>query len=591
MATVLYLNNTMVYPDSNQTIRMTLENPYFTESEAYTLEVTLPTDILENRKFFGNIHRMERSKQTEPMDCRMMVNNRPVLVGTARVTQVTETAVKVQLLGGRSEINFLSSENKDYIDELDLGYVIATRVTRVGTIDSSGGGRAEYIYSLSTGMRIKSTPVYDETQMQFGHTRQLCLVDLVQFCIEHYGFSLERNDIDVAPWNNIYIATAMDTRIIRHTLPHWTVSEFLKEACRFFNVTIYTDPIHKTASIVSNTDLPNRSTVSLTPIDEYTAELTEDDEAGCMANDTLEYQLSDSEHHDYDMIDEELRKTASRLEYASRSAALQAWQEMSSVVRDKKVFSTATEGDYASWTHEFNWKDQNTPSEQFTKIDMFAPLDRGGNTTELKIVPVAMGYIYEEIENPGSAVYKYWLVIPSMANPMPGEGYGQRMGGRRGSSGTASEDSTSVQDYIEGSSLPEKTEKEDRMQVMFVDDTVQTYGAYYTSVQDTWEEYEGTVGFTDADLKPQFAGSAHLPWSLSLNPTRTSSYLGLLHRNGYSFNTKVKTTMKFAADEIPDPRSIFIIKNKRYGCEKIEANIDSSGFDRLMTGYFYEMTS
>lgn len=585
----MYLNDTKVYPDSNQTIRMTRENPYFTDSEAYTLEVSLPTGIIGNRRFFGNIQRIERTKQTEPMTCRLLVNNRPVLVGTARVTQVTDIAVKVQLLGGKSEVNFLSSENKDYIDELDLGYVIATRRTRGGTIDNSEDGRAEYTYSLSTGMRIKSTPVYDETQMQFRHTRQLCLVDLMQFCIEHYGFTLERNDVDIAPWNSIYIATAMDTRIIRHTLPHWTVREFLKEACNLFNVTIYTDQIQKTARIVSNIDLSSHESISITPLEEYTADLAEE-ESGCMANDTLDYQLSDSEHHDYDKIDEELRDTISRQNYNSRTAALQAWQGMSTSVRDKMVFSTETEGDYASWTHDFNWKDQNTPAEQFTKIDMFAPLKRGNNTKELKIVPVAMGYIYEETEREGNAVYKYWLVIPSMTNPMPKEGYGQRMGGRRGSSGSSSEsDSTSVQDYIEGCGVPDKTEKEDRMQVMFVDDTVQTYGAYYTSVQDVWEEYEGTVGFTDADLKPQFAGSAHLPWSLSLNPTRTSSYIGLLHRNGYSFNTKAKISIKFAADEMPDPTFIYIVKNKRYGCEKIEANIDSNGFDRIMTGYFYEM--
>lgn len=589
MATILYLNDTMVYPDSNQTIRMTRENPYFTDSEAYTLEVSLPTGILENRHFFDNIQRIERTKRPEPMTCRLLVNNRPVLVGTARVTQVTDIAVRVQLLGGKSEVNFLSSENNDYIDELDLGYVIATRRSRAGSIDDSEDGRTEYSYSLSTGMRIRSTPVYDETKMQFRHTRQLCLVDLMQFCIEHYGFTLERNDVDTAPWSNIYIATAMDTRIIRHTLPHWTVREFLKEACKLFNVTIYTDQIRKTASIVSNIDLPAHDTICITPVDEYTADLA-DEESGCMANDTLEYQLSDSEHHDYDKMDEELREAISRQDYSSRSAALQAWQGMSASVRDKTVFSTETEGDYASWTHDFNWKDQNTPSEQFTKIDMFAPLKRGDNTAGLKIVPVAMGYIYEETETSGGAVYKYWLVMPSMANPMPGEGYGQRMGGQRGASGSSPENgSTSVQDYIEGSGVPEKTEKEDRMQIMFVDDTVQTYGAYYTSVQDVWEEYEGTVGFTDADLKPQFAGSAHLPWSLSLNPTRASSYIGLLHRNGYSFNTRAKTSIKFAADEMPDPRCIFIIKNKRYGCEKIEANIDGSGFDRLMTGYFYEM--
>lgn len=86
MATVLYLNNTQVYPDSSQSIKLIRENPYFTESESYTLEVNLPMSILENRRFFGNIHRIEKAKQIDPMNCRMLVDNRPVLDGKARVT-------------------------------------------------------------------------------------------------------------------------------------------------------------------------------------------------------------------------------------------------------------------------------------------------------------------------------------------------------------------------------------------------------------------------------------------------------------------------------------------------------------------------
>lgn len=582
MATILYLNDTQVFPDCSQTIRITRENPYFTESESYTLEVTLPTSILENRQFFGNIQRMDCTKHIETMSCRLIANNRPVLSGSARVTQVTDTSVKVQLLGGRSEVNFLSSENKDYIDEMDLGTVISTRA---GTTIS---GRVIWSYHLSSGLRIKSTPVYDETNQSCGETRQLCLIDLMSFCIRHYGFTLERNDIDVSPWNNIYIATALATRVIRHTLPHWTVNEFLKEACRFFNVTIYTDQINKTASIVSNVGLPGSGIVSLTPVDEYTADMSEE-ESECIANDTLEFQLSDSEHHEYDMIDSELRSVITRQSYASRAEALQAWLSMGAADRAVRVFTTEAEGDYASWLHNFNWKNQNPPSEQFTKIDVFAPLSRGANTMNLKIVPVAIGYIYEEIERDGG-VYKNWWAVPSMSNSYPREGYGQPLGGRRGaSSGSQSGDGTSVQEYIEGSGIQEETGKEDRMQVMFVDETSQTYGAYYTSIRDTWEEYTGSVGFTDADLKPQFAGETHQPWSLSLNPTHATYYLGLLHRNGYSFNTKAKNAIKFVSDVLPDPRSIFLIRNKRYGCEKIEASVSADGLERLMTGYFYEM--
>jgi hypothetical protein len=52
---------------------------------------------------------------------------------------------------------------------------------------------------------------------------------------------------------------------------------------------------------------------------------------------------------------------------------------------------------------------------------------------------------------------------------------------------------------------------------------------------------------------------------------------------------KARHTFRFLADRMPDPRDIFIVRGKHYACEKIEASVKADGFDRLMTGYFYEM--
>ena len=59
---------------------------------------------------------------------------------------------------------------------------------------------------------------------------------------------------------------------------------------------------------------------------------------------------------------------------------------------------------------------------------------------------------------------------------------------------------------------------------------------------------------------------------------------------GFSFNMKAKLTLKIEADTMPDPTNIFLIRGKRYGCEKIEATVLDWGLERLMTGYFYEMS-
>ena len=108
MAVTLYLNNKQVFPDNTQNIKLTNENTYFGRADSYTLDVTLPMNVLENRMFFENINRLERSKKVRRMECRLYVDNRCLISGSAKTTQVTERDVKVQLLGGLSEINFLS---------------------------------------------------------------------------------------------------------------------------------------------------------------------------------------------------------------------------------------------------------------------------------------------------------------------------------------------------------------------------------------------------------------------------------------------------------------------------------------------------
>lgn len=102
--------------------KLTRENPYFTESESYTLDITLPMDILENRQFFGNIQRIDASKKSMKYKCRLVVDDKPMLDGTAKVTQVTYLDVKVQLLGGNSELNFNTADEKVYIDEMELAH-------------------------------------------------------------------------------------------------------------------------------------------------------------------------------------------------------------------------------------------------------------------------------------------------------------------------------------------------------------------------------------------------------------------------------------------------------------------------------------
>ncbi|MCM1356915.1 MAG: hypothetical protein NC212_10990 [Staphylococcus sp.] len=102
-------------------IKFTEENPYFTKTSSYTYEIELPLDIEANRQIFGYVNRLDVVKDSPAMSARLVVDNRTLLVGTAHATSVTNTAVKVQLLGSEASYNYGNKMDETYIDELEMG--------------------------------------------------------------------------------------------------------------------------------------------------------------------------------------------------------------------------------------------------------------------------------------------------------------------------------------------------------------------------------------------------------------------------------------------------------------------------------------
>ena len=106
------------------------------------------------------------------------------------------------------------------------------------------------------------------------------------------------------------------------------------------------------------------------------------------------------------------------------------------------------------------------------------------------------------------------------------------------------------------------------------------------------DDYKLSIKFAFTDAKYKTQRNDYSPsWSLSLNEVKGYEfYLGELHKLPFRINKKCKYKIKFESDNIPDPKNIFIIRNKMFGCEKIEATIENDVLSRQMTGYFYELT-
>lgn len=568
----------VIFSTQGSGFKLTRENPYFTESESYTLDVSLPMDILENRQFFGNLQRIDTTKTSTKYQCRLMVDNKSMLDGTARVSQVTESTVKVQLLGGNSELKFLSKEEGAYIDEMDLVYMFDK----------------EWWDKPNRPDLVKYMPVYDETNAMmvnemvyneisgewyhrtFATAPQPNLIYVIMAVLNVSGYKIARCDIDREPWNRLYVASAKQSKKYSHALPHWRVGEFLSEICKFFNCTLTVDSNTKTVSIISNTDFFGSGVrTAVTPVDEYNAEMEEDDGAEALASSNIEYDMSSSSEHVTDILADDVRDAIPHRTYNSKSAAYQDCL----LLGDERVkyIYVCPEGHFVWWTADVNGQ----TSGFMKKVDNFAPLVRDSksdSSISLKICPVAMFYstdaLYYRSSKDNAPRMSCW--VPSLENPT----------GHEPILGTDTE-IVSAQDIIEGTESTEKAEKEDRLQVFFAGTLPQQ--SVVQSGPDKGKRVPLVMPLTDSDIIYNGLDEVD-PWSLSLNPSDDTFYLGQLHNTAFTFKTKAKHTIKFIADTMPDPTAVFRIRGKLYGCEKIEANVTEEGFDKLMTGYFYEMS-
>ena len=117
----LFLDNKPAVLRDNVSIKLTRENVYFTKSGSYTYDIELPLGCAENRVILGNINRKDVATHYREFRAVLRVDNQVLLNGKAVLHQVTDTAAKVQLMGGNAEMNFYTKGSELYVDELDLG--------------------------------------------------------------------------------------------------------------------------------------------------------------------------------------------------------------------------------------------------------------------------------------------------------------------------------------------------------------------------------------------------------------------------------------------------------------------------------------
>lgn len=114
------INGEVGYPSTSDKIKLTYNNPYVQDSGEYSYDISFPMSIHQNAVLFKHLNRFDVKKRMSSFDdCKIYADNRLVISGKGTVTSISDTTVKLQIVGGKSRIKYNSAFEKHFIDEID----------------------------------------------------------------------------------------------------------------------------------------------------------------------------------------------------------------------------------------------------------------------------------------------------------------------------------------------------------------------------------------------------------------------------------------------------------------------------------------
>lgn len=616
------INGHKAYPISTSSIKVTYANQYVTDDGEYTYDITFPMNILENRVIFKNVSRLEVKKNVAKYDdCKLFCNSQLIMSGIGTILSVNEKEIKLQIVGGKSRIKFNDRMTKHYIDEIPFGtadkpgYDVDKGWSQMFKEKLKEIYRLDEDKSLFLGVEGKwcFVPVRDETNdiisnfVGVDKTKQFIgynapyianpavqpnLMYIFRKVVEYEGYTLKRNDFDCKPWNLLYIASAYKTRELCKALPHWSSYTFIEEFRKLFNATIVFDDILKTCSVINASELTTADSIEVEPMDEYTTDYDEDGSFSTSSTANLEYNLGNSANRDnYEVI---TKKVFDNFEIVHSKELMGANRQFASTTlswSEKQKRQTIIE----NFGNFYVYMVDENDNKSWKPAGIWSPLIRDSSSddfVDLNISPAAQ--VVENINfKSGLLEDKYYerRCLLSMPNDkesdskecdVDDDGYSY----------------TSVQDALDDESALDNSEDEQEcMNIFFIlPGRVQSTDGSTTKLSWVGEKSRWPQFLTDYRINEGFRlGIAHFEdsyfsLSLCMKSEFGTTSLGTLHANGLKIDNKNCMEVKFRSDDIPDPSKIYIIRNKRFVCEKIEMEVKDDAIEPVYTGYFYMLS-
>lgn len=633
--TELSLNGKAVALKEGVSLKLTIANPCFTDSDSFTYDIEIPVNDDRNSVIFDDINRLDSMKTRPDINARLTVDNVLLLDGKAIVTGVSESAVKVQLLGDRTAYNFNSSETGAYIDKMWLGVVNGPRVsldrknpgwtsgprTRATgpeaeemarsaadagiTYEDPEGRWVAYPVMNTNNERVSNNylfyqdkngivkygiqNVYDagthSSDMRIAYrTVQPKLWWVCELIAKESGLTLEKadNGLYTDPlYRKIFIANTIPHCTIARMLPHWTTGKFWQYVREAFGLVARItgtrlELIPRKSFFESGTDIVEVDSV----LDEFSCE-TDDDEAADISSGNVEFASFD--HDPCDLLDSSITSAARiNTDFADLTELSNWWKTLSMASTESyrdTIFKCADGREYAYFSSRFD-------RAGLVQVNQFAPRitdPEKDSKVELRFVPCSYRQHRVDIvvyvdDGRGSGHYvpaeqKVVVDVDILARP-------------------DIETPANLSFTVEGAINGEDAEEDNKEDVIYMGltggyvaitipaENGKTLSVDYPSpnLRERWK-YDIINESISCDHRGDSLGLILLRGTTSLGSTSTADRTTIM--------TDSKMCIKFRMDGIPDTTRLFNIRNRLYACERIEVTVDIDGKQPVMTGYFF----
>lgn len=580
------------------------ENRLFSGSDGYTLSITFPLrHCRENLDIFGHINRMDVIAGKVIFDCEIRDRNF-YKFGSITITEINDAEVKTQFLEGRSEQNFDKTFDKVYINELDLGSPPTTSKSAITPLNAWQPSHANpvcvalpWVNDYSGNIQNKAEHIVDDALQNRSHYEwsgdttglswQPYLIYITKKICEAVGYTP-----DFSKWedseeykyllicNTLPFAWYMPG--FANALPHWTVEEYFEKLELFLGGEFDFDHRGKRISFAfTQATLADKRPVCLeNVVEEHSTEVKVDE-------DRCEYL--ESKNLVYKDCDHEMWK------FYSCDWFIKGWQNR--VVR----YNSMTELLNANRVY-CNWDGQHHRDNRIDKVlyaadcdayFIIVPLSRqisdirsiAGRVRiyfnyKCRLQPINLfgGRIVNDDEEAEQVEIEF---VPAWIDDTEDK-YGRVLF----LSFSAYDEDSSVSGEDESKYPFQKTHSLSSLEAGEKEKKAEYYDRIYVGWYDGSNHFVGNhlpyPNVEDIAISDDWSNFAYVHFSMRINDRKIKR--GQIMHN---IEPKMKTTFKFIADNIPDVRSVFLIRGKRYICEKITATFTENGMSQLLKGVFY----